>query len=122
MSMAIAETDRPTAFERSSPPHIDWERLARANTHPLRVAILEILGMDGGRTLSPSDMCLELQMPLANTNYHVTELLRSGLIELAGKRKVRGATEHFYRLAEGQQAEPRLPRSWKRLEAASSSS
>ena len=61
---------------------LDWERLARATAHPLRVSILEILGMDGGRTLSPSDLSQELQIPLSNTNYHVTELAKAGLIEL----------------------------------------
>lgn len=77
---------------------VDWEGLARATAHPLRVAVLEILGMDGGRTLSPHDLSLELQIPLSNTNYHVTELAKSGLIELTRTRQVRGATEHFYRL------------------------
>ncbi|HET9184922.1 MAG TPA: helix-turn-helix domain-containing protein [Solirubrobacterales bacterium] len=77
---------------------VDWERLARSTAHPLRVSILEILGMDGGRVLSPSDLCQELQIPLSNTNYHVTELAKSGLIELVRQRQVRGATEHFYRL------------------------
>jgi DNA-binding transcriptional ArsR family regulator len=77
---------------------VDWEQLARSTAHPLRVSILEILGIEGGRTLSPSELCLELQIPLSNTNYHVTELHKAGLIELARERQVRGATEHFYRL------------------------
>jgi DNA-binding transcriptional ArsR family regulator len=77
---------------------VDWEQLARATAHPLRVSVLEILGIDGGRTLSPSELCLELRIPLSNTNYHVTELHKGGLIELARERQVRGATEHFYRL------------------------
>jgi len=77
---------------------VDWEHLARATAHPLRVAILEILGIDGGRVLSPSDLSQELQIPLSNTNYHVTELAKAGLIELVRTRQVRGATEHFYRL------------------------
>lgn len=77
---------------------VNWERLARATAHPLRVSILEILGIDGGRTLSPSELSRELQIPLSNTNYHVTELAKAGLIELARQRQVRGATEHFYRL------------------------
>src|SRR4051794_32153002 len=76
---------------------VDWERLARATAHPLRVSILEILGIDGGRILSPSDLSHELQIPLSNTNYHVTELAKSDLIELVRERQVRGATEHFYR-------------------------
>ena len=77
---------------------VDWEKLARSTAHPLRVSILEILGMDGGRILSPSELCKELQIPLSNTNYHVTELAKAGLIELVSQRQVRGATEHFYRV------------------------
>src|SRR4051794_5289092 len=77
---------------------VNWELLARATAHPLRVSILEILGIDGGRVLSPSDLSRELQIPLSNTNYHVTELAKSDLIELVRERQVRGATEHFYRL------------------------
>jgi DNA-binding transcriptional ArsR family regulator len=77
---------------------VDWEHLARATAHPLRVAVLEILGIDGGRVLSPSDLSQELQIPLSNTNYHVTELAKAGLIDLVRTRQVRGATEHFYRL------------------------
>jgi DNA-binding transcriptional ArsR family regulator len=82
---------------RASLP-LDWEHLARATAHPLRVSVLEILSMDGGRTLSPSDLSRELQIPLSNTNYHVTELAKAGLIDLARQRQVRGATEHFYRI------------------------
>jgi DNA-binding transcriptional ArsR family regulator len=67
----------------------------------LRVSILEILGIDGGRILSPSDLSKELQIPLSNTNYHVTELSNAGLIELVRERQVRGATEHFYRIPVG---------------------
>ena len=88
------ENGRPSG--RSIP--VNWERLARATAHPLRVSILEILGIDGGRVLSPSDLSRELQIPLSNTNYHVTELAKSNLIELVRERQVRGATEHFYRL------------------------
>jgi DNA-binding transcriptional ArsR family regulator len=84
---------------------VNWERLARATAHPLRVSILEIVGIDGGRTMSPSDLCRELQIPLSNTNYHVTELAKAGLIELVRERQVRGATEHFYRLPVGRRAE-----------------
>jgi DNA-binding transcriptional ArsR family regulator len=76
---------------------VNWQRLARANTHPLRISILEVLELDRGRTLSPKDLSVELQTALSTVNYHVTELLDSGLLELVDERKVRGATEHFYR-------------------------
>jgi DNA-binding transcriptional ArsR family regulator len=88
-----------TAEKKSSKSiPVDWEKLARATAHPLRVSILEILGIDGGRVLSPSDLSRELQIPLSNTNYHLTELAKADLIELVRERQVRGATEHFYRL------------------------
>ncbi len=80
---------------------MNWQLLARANTHPLRISILEVLAMDGGRTLSPSDLSYELRTPLSNVNYHVTELRRTGLVDLTAERPVRGATEHFYREAKG---------------------
>lgn len=86
---------------------LDWEHLARATAHPVRVSILEVLSIDAGRTLSPTDISRELQIPLSNTNYHVTELAKADLIELVGQRQVRGAVEHFYRLphAEAEVAE-----------------
>jgi hypothetical protein len=84
---------------------MNWQLLARANTHPLRISILEVLALDGGRTLSPSDLSYELRTPLSNVNYHVTELHRTGLVELVGERPVRGATEHFNR--EVKAAKPR---------------
>jgi DNA-binding transcriptional ArsR family regulator len=92
----------------NTPLAVDWEHLARATAHPLRISILEILGMDGGRTLSPSELSQELQIPLSNTNYHVTELAKAELIELARQRQVRGATEHFYRIPASAQAGSRL--------------
>lgn len=79
---------------------MNWERLARANTHPLRVSILEVLGIDGSRTLSPKDLSLELRAPLSTVNYHVTELRRSGLVEVVEEHQVRGAIEHFYRVVD----------------------
>lgn len=95
---------------------MDWQRLARANTHPLRISILEVLGLDGGRVLSPRDLSHELCAPLSRVNYHVTELAKSGLIELVGERAVRGATEHFYELADD-----RKPADGRRAPSASTS-
>ena len=66
---------------------LNWERLARANTHALRISILEVLTIDGGRTLSPKDLSIELQAPLSTVNYHVTELAKSDLLELTGERR-----------------------------------
>jgi hypothetical protein len=101
MSAKLKTGFDPSPKETSSPVlgEISWQRLARANTHPLRISILEVLSMDGGRTLSPSDLSYELRAPLSNINYHTTELYRSGLLRLVETQPVRGATEHFYRAA-----------------------
>jgi hypothetical protein len=95
---AISNGNGKRRGSESIPVH--WERLARATAHPLRISILEILGIDGGRVLSPSELSQELQIPLSNTNYHVTELAKAELIVLVRQRAVRGATEHFYTLPE----------------------
>jgi predicted ArsR family transcriptional regulator len=79
---------------------VNWERLARANTHPLRVSILEVLSIDEGRELSPKDLSVELQAPLSTVNYHVTELRRSNLVRVVDEQQVRGAIEHFYRIVD----------------------
>jgi len=85
---------------------VNWELLARANTHPLRVSILEVLNLDGGRMLSPKDLSLELQAPLSTVNYHVTELRKCGLLEVVDERQVRGAIEHFYRSVDSSKKGP----------------
>jgi predicted ArsR family transcriptional regulator len=59
-----------------------------------------VLGIDGGRTLSPKDLSLELQAPLSTVNYHVTELRYSNLVEVVDEQQVRGAIEHFYRVVD----------------------
>jgi len=79
---------------------VNWELLARANTHPLRVSIVEVLNLDGGRILSPKDLSLELQAPLSTVNYHVTELRNCGMLEIVDEQQVRGAIEHFYRVVD----------------------
>ena len=88
---------------------MNWERLARANTHPLRVSILEVLSLDGGRTLSPKELSQELQSPLSTVNYHVTELRESDLVKVVDEQQVRGAIEHFYRAVDAPKERSRKP-------------
>lgn len=75
---------------------IDWERLARSEMHALRVDILEVLRLDGGRMLSVNEMAYELQGSVPNVHYHATALAKIGFIVVVAHRQVRGATEHFY--------------------------
>lgn len=80
-------------------PRINWEALSRAYVHPLRISILEVLALDEGRTLSPSELSQELQVSIKSVGYHVLELVKAGLLELVDERPVRGAVEHFYAIA-----------------------
>ena len=72
----------------------DAAKMAKALTHPLRVAILYELAR---RTASPVDLARSMCEPLGNVSYHVRTLRELGCIELADTRQRRGAIEHFYR-------------------------
>jgi len=80
-------------------PTIDWERLARARTHPTQISILELLTIDNGRAMSPNEMAFELQEELASVSYHTTKLVEIAFLELTATEPRRGALEHYYRLA-----------------------
>jgi DNA-binding transcriptional ArsR family regulator len=76
---------------------LDWEGIARASVHPLKLRILET--MADGERWSPSDLATELGAPVGNVAYHVRALREGGLLTPAGRRQRRGAVQHFYRLA-----------------------
>jgi DNA-binding transcriptional ArsR family regulator len=76
----------------------------RGLAHPTRLQILEAI--DGQAAVSPSQLSERISpaTPLANVAYHTRELASLGLLRPAGRRPVRGALEHFYRLSpEGQE-------------------
>jgi DNA-binding transcriptional ArsR family regulator len=62
--------------------------------HSLRVRCLALLC---DKPSSPRRLADELDEGLSQVSYHVNVLLKTGLIEPAGTRPVRGSTEHFYR-------------------------
>jgi DNA-binding transcriptional ArsR family regulator len=72
---------------------IDYKRLALAETHPLRVRILEALD---GSEMSPTMLADEFDEPLGNVSYHVKSLLDFGFLRLEKTEPRRGAVEHFY--------------------------
>jgi predicted transcriptional regulator len=78
------------------PGGISWEDVARAETHPVRVSILEMLSMDGGRTLSQKEMAYELQEASPTVGYHVSELYKAQLIKRMHEHEQGGVIEHFY--------------------------
>ncbi len=73
---------------------------------------------DGGRTLSPKVLSLELQAALSTVNYHVTELRHSDLVKLVDEQQVRGAIEHFYRMVEDENGSKRKRSAKRRAEEA----
>jgi DNA-binding Lrp family transcriptional regulator len=84
------------AIDAPEPLPIDWERLARTEMHPIRIDILELLRLDGGRTLSANEMSFELRRSLSKVHYHVQALAKGGFLVPVHHFQVRGATEHFF--------------------------
>jgi len=82
--------------QSDSPDGVNWEHVARVETHLIRLSILDLLAIDGGRTLSPMEMSRELQEPLGKIVYHAAELCKSRLIRLVHEHEVGGTIEHFY--------------------------
>lgn len=78
---------------------IDWENVGRIEQHVRRFGILQILSLEGGRTLSPTECAYELHTNTPDANYHMKVLVKSGIVRLAHSAPVRGVTEHFYCLA-----------------------
>lgn len=79
---------------------IPWEAVAKAHLHPLRLSILELLTVDGGRPLSPNEMAFELQEPLSSVAYHVGQLRTKGLLKVVREEQRRGAVEHYHEIVE----------------------
>ncbi len=69
----------------------------KAVNHPLRVQMLAIWT---SRAASPSELSEELDVAVGNINYHARKLEKMGIVEIVRERRVRGATEHFYRATE----------------------
>jgi DNA-binding transcriptional ArsR family regulator len=73
-------------------------RVVKALSHPTRVSVLRIL--DWREMASPSELSVELGVPLGTMGYHVRRLEALGVLELAATKQRRGAIEHFYRTAD----------------------
>jgi DNA-binding transcriptional ArsR family regulator len=70
------------------------ESLAAIVSHPLRRRIWDAIN---DHPISPRELADQLRHPVNDVAYHVRVLRDLGVIELAGTRPVRGATQHFYR-------------------------
>jgi DNA-binding transcriptional ArsR family regulator len=66
--------------------------------HPVRLRIVH--AMSGGRERTTADLCARLpQVSQATVYRQVNLLVRGGLLEVAGERRVHGAVERRYRLS-----------------------
>lgn len=63
--------------------------------HPLRRSILR--AMDDDVVTSPRDLSRTLKESLSNVSYHVRVLAECNALVQVSERKVRGATQRFYR-------------------------
>ena len=89
----------------TAPP--DYQRIAEAFVHPLKLRILTLMAQpparaeDGTREpgYSPRGLSIALHEPLGTVSYHVHQLEKAGLIELVAVKQRRGALEHYYTLA-----------------------
>jgi|GEM_PF-3151758 Bacterial regulatory protein, arsR family. len=79
-------------------------RMAKAESNPVRFAILNILRQ---RVASPTELSKELGVSMSLASNHVKVLKEYDCIELVKTKPRRGALEHFYRAkAELATAEP----------------
>lgn len=69
-------------------------KVAHSVNHPVRLDVLSILFE---RIASPNEMANQLRVALGTVSFHVTELVRDGVIELVKTEQRRGAIEHYYR-------------------------
>jgi DNA-binding transcriptional ArsR family regulator len=72
--------------------------MAKILGHPIRQRVLFEYGE---RDTSPSKVARALGIRVNVASYHTQVLARTGLIELVGERRIRGATEHVYHAVAG---------------------
>jgi DNA-binding transcriptional ArsR family regulator len=71
--------------------------VAKALSHPLRVAIIRDLRASAG-PVSPSEYAESNGVPLGNVSYHCKALREAGVARIIKREPVRGAVENFHAL------------------------
>ena len=72
----------------------DAADVAKALSHPLRIAILR--AARARRKVSPSEYARETGEPLGNVSYHIQTLHQAGVLKVVDTAQRRGALEHYY--------------------------
>jgi DNA-binding transcriptional ArsR family regulator len=83
------------------------QRRATLRPHPARDQIVDVM-RSYGKPISPMQLVRITGETLGSTAYHVRTLVEAGIVELADEGRVRGAVEHFYALAPGDEDETSL--------------
>jgi hypothetical protein len=82
---------------------LNWEAVARAEAHPLRLAILELMltpPPEGDPGWSGKTVAEALGKSLARASHHMRVFRDRGWLVEVGHRRARGAVETFYRLSD----------------------
>ena len=85
---------------------MDYQRIAEAFVHPLKLRILALMAeppppravSEGSPEpgWSPKGLYVAVGDTLSNVSYHVRQLEKAGLIEFVATKPRRGALEHYY--------------------------
>jgi DNA-binding MarR family transcriptional regulator len=74
--------------------------------HPVQLQILERASAAPDQRFSPGELADALDVPLPNLAYHIRALQKRQLLQKAGTKQVRGAVQHYYRVAQRVVREP----------------
>lgn len=95
MAKAVKKADtEEKAGKKRGGRATEERKVAHSVNHPVRLDVLSILFE---RIASPNEMANQLRVALGTVSFHVTELVRDGVIELVKTEQRRGAIEHYYR-------------------------
>lgn len=81
----------PMARKKDDPTQV----LLKALRHPLRRQLLRCY-LEARKPISPKELATSMKQPLSNVSYHVRELAKFGVVEIAEEEQVRGSVQHFY--------------------------
>jgi DNA-binding transcriptional ArsR family regulator len=76
---------------------VNWEKLARAETHPLRVKLLEAIE-ESPEPLYSGDLTPMFDADGQSVKYHLSELEKAELLELDHTEQRRGKKARFFRV------------------------
>jgi DNA-binding transcriptional ArsR family regulator len=79
------------------------KRRATLRPHPMRDQIIDVM-RSYGQPISPTRLAVVTGGSLGSVSYHVRTLVAAGVLVLADEGRVRGAVEHFYALANEDEA------------------